>query len=379
MSTESLLEKEPTPPHPDRLHYSHPPTINNNNTVDYLIFFVAGNPGLVSYYEPFLSRLFSLLCSSSPDNACFHICGHSYRGFELSPHAERLSGPVGLEDQIKDQEQRLLKHVKEHKAKNGKIPKVILMGHSVGAYVLLELIRGHVDAVSATDVDDFDLIGGILLFPTIADIAQSPLGRVARFVLPIPGFARAVGAIAQGLASLLPEEALRSLVQFVTKFEDYAVKTTIAFLQAPMGVRQALYLARDEMRIITEADWNNEVWGAATSPGTNKRDTINWNLMVYWGKGDKWVADHTRDKLIEARGVRDGTEGGLEEGRSRMEIDRDGIPHDFCTTIRKSYASSVPDRGHQLRCNGIIGNSHRIADKVKGWIDEIIEAHSKAI
>ncbi|KAL9128481.1 MAG: hypothetical protein Q9217_002859 [Psora testacea] len=336
MSTENLLEK-PCLGQPDSLCYSTPTALSNEEIQDYLIFFIAGNPGLIYYYEPFLSRL-KFLLSSSSGNARFHICGHSYKGFELWPYAKPLDHPVGLEDQIKHQENLLLRHVTDYKDPSGKIPKVILMGHSVGAYVLLELIQRHVEAVRASDVDDFDLIGGILLFPTIAEIAQSPLGRVAKLVLPLPGFALVVGTVARGLTYLIPLTALKVMVKLVTNFPDYAAKTTTAFLKSPMGVRQALYLARDEMEIITEPHWNKEVWGAATSPGTNKRDTINWNLMVYWGSEDKWVADHTRDKLIEAHGIRNEPRGGLAEGKSRMEVDKDGIPHDFCTTISKSHA-----------------------------------------
>ena len=44
------------------------------------------------------------------------------------------------------------------------------------------------------------------------------------------------------------------------------------------------HLAKDEMETITEPKWKAEVWGAATSRGTNRRDTINWNNIAYWGK-----------------------------------------------------------------------------------------------
>ena len=378
MSTETLLDKFSLA-QPDTLCYSQPALPHNEETQEYLIFFMPGNPGVVSYYEPFLSRLHSLLVASNSDNARYHICAHSYRGFELSPYAEPPDCPFGLEQQIKYQEKLLLHHVKEHKATTGKIPKVILMGHSVGAYVLLELIRGHVEAVSENDVDDFDLIGGILLFPTIADIAQSPLGRVARIVLPLPGFARVIGALARSLTQLLPESALYSLVRLVTKFPEHAINATTAFIKSSMGVRQALHLARDEMEIITKADWSSEVWGAATSPGTNKRDTINWNLMVYWGKGDKWVADHTRDQFIEARGLRHDGGCGIKEGKSRMEIDEEGIPHDFCTTIRKLITRRSFGQRLQLTSDPNTGNSYSIGGKVKTWIEDIIEAHSKAL
>ncbi len=133
--------------------------------------------------------------------------------------------------------------------------------------------------------EDPDLIGGILLFPTIADIAKSPLGRVAKYVLRLLGFALVMGALARGLTSVLPRKALLKLVKTITKFPDYAAATTTSFVKSPIGVRQALHLAKDEMQTITRPKWENEVWGAATSPGTNKNDTINSNIYAYWGEG----------------------------------------------------------------------------------------------
>lgn len=51
-----------------------------------------------------------------------------------------------------------------------------------------------------------------------------------------------------------------------------------------MGVKQALHLAKDEMLTITDDKWDEEVWGAAMSEGTNNRDTIHSNLTMYWGR-----------------------------------------------------------------------------------------------
>ena len=44
------------------------------------------------------------------------------------------------------------------------------------------------------------------------------------------------------------------------------------------------YLAKDEMETITNDKWGEEVWGAATDPGTTSGDTINSNLVFFWGK-----------------------------------------------------------------------------------------------
>ena len=148
---------------------------------EYLIYFITGNPGLILYYQPFLSRLHSLLAScSATDSARFHICGHSLKGFEFQcdDYAELPKSPLSLGEQIKYQEHLLYQHIRSHRTRTSNTPKVILMGHSVGAYILLELIRNHRAMIDHGE-EDFDLIGGILLFPTITYIAQSPLGVVA--------------------------------------------------------------------------------------------------------------------------------------------------------------------------------------------------------
>ena len=241
MSTDSLLSKNSAEELPQELSFVTSAASNLRGTQDYLVFFLTGNPGLISYYEPFLSRLKEALEPSSSRKARFHIYGHSYKGFELSPVAGNLDYPSGLDSQVKYQEEWLMRRVKYHQRDGGPTLKVILVGHSVGSYVLLELIQRHLDTMQAhPEVEDFDLIGGILLFPTIADIGESPVGKVARLVLPLPGFARVVGAIAHTIVYILGLNALQKIVRYITRFPDYAVKATLALLKSPMGVRQAL-------------------------------------------------------------------------------------------------------------------------------------------
>ena len=163
----------------DKICYE-PSRDSSGDEQDYLIFFLTGNPGLISYYQPFLSKLHDLLVSSSStSSARFHICGHSLKGFEFTRNGQAPQTPLGLKDQIRYQEDLLYNHVKAHRERTGNTPKVILMGHSVGAYILLEIIRHHEVKITEDHYEDFDLIGGILLFPTITHIAKSPLGMVA--------------------------------------------------------------------------------------------------------------------------------------------------------------------------------------------------------
>ena len=155
----------------------------SKDTDDFLIFSIPGNPGLISYYEPFLATLQTLLSSaSSLHSARFYTCGHSLSGFSTSnERLDRSTQLVGLAGQIKHVDDLLYREVKRLRKTTGRSPKVILMGHSVGAYILLEIVRNHRERIQSvhSPEEDFDLIGGILLFPTITDIAQSPSGSYA--------------------------------------------------------------------------------------------------------------------------------------------------------------------------------------------------------
>lgn len=112
------------------------------------------------------------------------------------------------------------------------------------------------------------------------------------------------------------------------------------------------------MEEITADKWEKGVWEAATSRGTNARDTANSNLILYWGENaspllrydkrastdllqDKLVANKTRDELIEARKYRSsqgmGTPGQPKEWKPKMLIDPHRIPHAFCLSELKPF------------------------------------------
>jgi pimeloyl-ACP methyl ester carboxylesterase len=175
MSTVHLLEKSNIHGE-NQLHYEPPALNGEEGGQEFLIFMITGNPGLISFYEPFLSTLHTLLASSA---SRFYISGCSLAGFHTS-EGDLEGSPsslIGLEGQIDHIEQKLFDQVDDLRGAEHISPKVILIGHSVGAYILLELIRQHQTKVEGGK-KDFDLIGGILLFPTITHIAQSPQGMI---------------------------------------------------------------------------------------------------------------------------------------------------------------------------------------------------------
>lgn len=123
-----------------------------------------------------------------------------------------------------------------------------------------------------------------------------------------------------------------------------AAEVTTRFLTSKMGIWQALHMAKDEMETITEDKWDKDIWGIEhEDPGQKKHIPT---LIFYFGENDYWVANHTRDALIAARGR---TEDDTSTSKPVMIIDENGVDHGFC-----------------------IRHSENIAEKVKVWIDGIM-------
>ncbi|GFF33912.1 hypothetical protein IFM58399_03701 [Aspergillus lentulus] len=302
------------------------------------IFMISGNPGLIGYYHTFLSLLADKLGprgaqskSQSRSHACdFQIYGHSLGGFELDDPENLDAGKrlFDLEDQICYVQGKLAGFLAGAETKQ----KVILVGHSVGAYIAMEILRRHrerSDARAGVDKADFDIVGGIMLFPTVVDIAKSPSGqKLTRLLYFIPQLALVVGFLVRVLAMLLPGALLRGVIKNVMGSPpDSVVETTAAFIRSKRGVTQALHMATDEMRTITSDKWDDDVWGVSTANEPLTR------LFFYFGRNDHWVAERTRDEIIELR--------GRVEGGPTMSVCELGLPHAFCLRHNDIMAEKV--------------------------------------
>ena len=188
--------KSETTPLADVIYLRNPFTnITAPGTRRYLIFLVSGNPGLIEYYRPFLTYLYAQLSKNNEnEKVVFEVYGRSLGGFELHSGAKKGAGKrkskklYDLKEQIDYVERGLLGCVNQlGNGARGKRPKVILIGHSVGAYILMELMRRHrsrleqqsiTGATGATLKSEPEMIGGICLFPTVVHIGKSEKGKV---------------------------------------------------------------------------------------------------------------------------------------------------------------------------------------------------------
>lgn len=166
-----------------------PPKRLSSDHGEYHIFFITGNPGLIAYYHTFLASLSNLFNEdqdiSNGVNG-IHIYGHSLGGFNTTADKAKKVGPYGLQQQIDYVETTLESYVRAQNSirksqqaidtSSQRPLKVILMGHSVGAYILLEVLRRHRKQLSLGRETGIEIVGGVLLFPTITHIAKSPSG-----------------------------------------------------------------------------------------------------------------------------------------------------------------------------------------------------------
>uniref|UniRef100_A0A8C6QJK1 Lipid droplet-associated hydrolase n=1 Tax=Nannospalax galili TaxID=1026970 RepID=A0A8C6QJK1_NANGA len=134
-----------------------------------LVFIIPGNPGFSAFYVPFAKALHSLT------NRRFPVWAVTHAGFALLPKdkkilktaedssAQEIKDIYGLSGQIEHKIAFLRTHVP-------KDMKLILIGHSIGCYIALQILKR---------APDLQVVHAFLLFPTIERLSESPKGRIA--------------------------------------------------------------------------------------------------------------------------------------------------------------------------------------------------------
>lgn len=224
----------------------HAPSNYETPSKHYLIFFITGNPGLIGYYQTFFKTLDVLLTSGlyKPQRSrpVYHIFGRSLAGFENEDLSKdrnnRRSDPFGLQEQIEFTFEALkAQRIATGGQKGDSFDGIILIGHSVGSYILLELLRMIRQDSSAIQLN---VKAGILLFPTVTHIAQSPSGVKISALFRIPEFPKLSSILVKILLWPIPRPALRWIVATVTDMPNDAADVTLDFLVSERGVWQAL-------------------------------------------------------------------------------------------------------------------------------------------
>ncbi|KAI2643734.1 hypothetical protein GGS21DRAFT_497928 [Xylaria nigripes] len=335
----------------DHLSYPSRSSGTNSNTsadnlLQVLVFFVPGNPGLIGYYAPFLAALRDLLDANTALNSInFHIHGQNLSGFVDGDHEPFTfkRKPYDLEYQIQHTLNALRALSIESGPRQGKpYDHVLLIGHSVGAYIALETCH-RVLRDSSKD-PDLRLSSGIFLFPTIDHIASSPSGWKLNILRQTPLLGKNAHRIAQGFLRLWPYNAVYWFIERTLGFPPHAADVTTRWLKSRDGVWQSLYLGMDEMRVIGEDKWDDELWAIIQNTEAQSASSSTAALIpkfyFFFGEQDHWVADRHRDEFIRKR--------SKQAERTHFIIDDTKIPHAFC-----------------------IEHSETVAIKVHAWISEM--------
>lgn len=272
-----------------------------------LVFLIPGNPGIISYYTDFLHDLAACLdpgrdsCTANPER--FIIQGSSLPGFELSgpvdPVVRDEKPPFGLRKQVENVEciierQCLTCFEDREKAispspSNNDTPgaiRLVLIGHSIGAYIMLEVIRRWREQCSVLAQNPglrVEIVGGIALFPTIVDIAKSENGRRLSALLRTGLLIPAAWYLSVTAAAFLPQVVVSTLLGYSTAMPQWAADITAAFLRTPSCVHQSLHMARDEMNLVLEDNWDSVIWGSCPVPG-GPVSLTSVPLVIYFGQ-----------------------------------------------------------------------------------------------
>ncbi|KAI8615613.1 hypothetical protein BC830DRAFT_1121878 [Chytriomyces sp. MP71] len=289
---------------------------------------VPGNPGVVEYYAQFADAVFNAVRHQAPrldfDVVSLSHPGHSFLDHQdtafdgiqgtqsvlgswnafFGQHAARA---LSLRQQM-DHKVELLDNIKTLYPKN---TRYIIGGHSIGAYMSVELLKNRPENVIQT----------ILLFPTIKDIAASKKGRVVSKVV-LPGVRHLLSAILFFLRSLLvaTPALLYFIVALFTGMSGDPLKITVERLLHHNSGLHALTLGNDEMKRVKELD--------AETIGRHLED-----IVFYYGPDDAWADESYYRDLLRVF------------PKANAHLCDDDAPHDF-----------------------VIHHSELMGRKVAGWI-----------
>lgn len=233
--------------------------------------------------------------------------GYFTCGKRKSPELENSPNVLHLEDQISHKLSFIAYHIPKE-------CKVILIGHSAGAYITLQMMKRY------HDKDKF--LKGILLFPAIEHIMESPSGRlwwVACFYLQWPFLFMTF------FFSLMPAVFKKWSIGWWMHLNkqsshESTVNATHAFLNY-RAMENMLRIGRD-LGTIKDIDMKSV------------SDNID-KLIFYYGARDPWVPRSCYEKMKQL--FPDGD----------IMICNDDIQHAF-----------------------VLNGSEQIAKKVWGWLDK---------
>ncbi|XP_008571555.1 PREDICTED: UPF0554 protein C2orf43 homolog isoform X2 [Galeopterus variegatus] len=207
-----------------------------------LIFIIPGNPGISVFYVPFLKALYSLTNRRFPVWIISHA-GHALAPKDkkilttlADPNAQEIKDIYGLCGQIEHKLAFLRTHVPKEM-------KLVLIGHSIGCYISLQMLKR---------TPELPVIRSFLLFPTIERMSESPNGRIATPLLC--WFRYAVYAISYLLFKPCPEKIKSLFIRMGLQAMNLECEFSLMNVFEPFCQANAVYLGGQEMMEVVKRD-----------------------------------------------------------------------------------------------------------------------------
>ncbi|TFK30823.1 alpha/beta-hydrolase [Coprinopsis marcescibilis] len=255
---------------------------DTNSPPKTVVLFIPGNPGLIEFYTPFLDAL------HHNGGANLGILAHGH-----IDHAPSVGGSVSAEHSLTSQVQNAVEAFDAIASTYGNGTKVVLIGHSVGSWICLQIVKQREIQVS----------GAFLLFPTVSHIATTPNGKILSCLFnPIP---RWIISHLGYLGRMIPTSILGCIF---SSWPTNQVAVLQDLVGSPRAIEAALRMAHDEMETIKDLDL------ALLESSRDK-------LRFYYALRDDWVGGE-RERLL----------ANLHPSNVSVKVvhDEHGIPHAFC-------------------------------------------------
>jgi len=237
-----------------------------------IILIIPGNPGLASYYEDFMLSLKSKL----PDEYSIWTLGHG--GHDIPKGGENIPS-LSDHGELFNLESVIKQKIDFVKANISSDQEVTLIGHSIGAKMVIEVIRANVANVKK----------GCLLFPTIENMITSPAGKRMKYT--VKSFPTYLLMSIAWMMSCLPKTVLSKMVRFWLQLKstphltNSCLEATLDLINSRV-IQNVLFLLIFELNTILDLDYNliNELKG---------------KLWFYYGVDDHWVPLKYHEDLVK--------------------------------------------------------------------------------
>ncbi|KAI0301380.1 hypothetical protein BC826DRAFT_949383 [Russula brevipes] len=273
-----------------------------------VLLFIPGNPGLLDFYVPFLDAIHRGATSHSPGSpeSPVTIFAHAHLG--LSSYIDGGDGtsayPETAHVALPAQIQAHLEFLDELLAAHAPTTRVLLVGHSIGAWFVQEMLKARAAALRPR-------VGAFFLFPTMSHIGLSPNGRMLS-----PIFRPPWPRVLARLSLLVRHAPLCILGLAQPSWPRDQLRVLRGLLRAPAAIFASLTMANDEMQTVRDLD------------AGFFREFAGSMWFYYAEEEDGWVGEQ---RAVVLRALRD------TPAESRVVHGR--VPHSFCINHSAEVAS----------------------------------------